>query len=585
MEPHVQSILKGKKLLLFKELLQSINFPDTSVADDIASGLPLSGWMSTSGHMEEKLKQSLLSVQELVRQAPARNQEILDLTGSSGDPKLDQALWEQTQKDVSQGWAALLPANSLPMGSVLSRRFGICRGSKVRAVDDFSISRVNETVGASERISVMSTGESVALGLCLVRFSKQCRSQQELQGRCFDLTSAYRQLAIRPQDLSLARVAVWNSETQEPALLQMYALPFGASASVWSFIRVALALWAIGVQVLRFPWTDFYDDFTVVTVQDDVRNLQAAIFLFFQLLGWNVATSGEKAIPFSSCFQALGVMFDLTRSAQGIISVGNTERRRTEVRLWCSEVLERNELSPAACSAFASRVRWLEVQVHGRIGRVALQVLLSHTHPAKSPRPVTLTPAWCWAVTWILNNVPDAKAKEFGKQPDEHLLLFTDGAVEDQVASIGGVLFDSTGQPLQYFSATVPPQAMQAWQLCGTAHPAFQAELLAVLVASHLWDQFLLHSLCTVFVDNEAVKHALIKGQAFPESNRAMLNNLLSQESSLEVCFWFSRVPSVCNPADAPSRGEIPSWLAQASRVEVPGDLVEHLALTSTEGA
>ena len=61
-----------------------------------------------------------------------------------------------------------------------------------------------------------------------------------------------------------------------------------------------------------------------------------------------------------------------------------------------------------------------------------------------------------WAVTWILNNVPDAKAKEFGKQPDEHLLLFTDGAVEDQVASIGGVLFDSTGQPLQFFSATVP---------------------------------------------------------------------------------------------------------------------------------
>ena len=45
-------------------------------------------------------------------------------------------------KDVSQGWASL----SGPC-SGLSRRFGIAQGSKVRAINEFSSSRMNDSVG------------------------------------------------------------------------------------------------------------------------------------------------------------------------------------------------------------------------------------------------------------------------------------------------------------------------------------------------------------------------------------------------------------------------------------------------------
>ena len=43
----------------------------------------------------------------------------------------------------------------------------------------------------------------------------------------------------------------------------------------------------------------------------------------------------------------------------------------------------------------------------------------------------------------------------------------------------------------------------------------------------HVWPKELLQSLCTVFLDNEAVKSALIKGPACPESNQTLLENFL----------------------------------------------------------
>ena len=581
MPPHVRRIMKGKRILLLQEILDSFGFPDKNLCHDLQSGFPLSGWLPESGHMEPKVKPPLISRDQLEKQAHHRNKEILAMTRPSGDSKLDEALWEQTVKDVTQGWASFLDG-PLQADSVLSRRFAVDQSGRVRAIDDFSVSRVNEAVGSLEKITVMSTGDTVALCLRLLQHARASGTKQDLVGRCFDLKAAYRQLAICSRDLPLSRVAVWNPVKQEASVLQMWALPFGASGSVWNFIRVAIALWAAGAQVLQVPWTTFYDDFTVVSLQDDVRNLQASIFLFFQLLGWKVAVEGDKAAPFSTLFQSLGVLFDLSRSSTGQVIVSNTERRREEVRMWCLQVLKEDQVSPAMCAAFASRVRWLESQMHGRLGRIALQVLLSHASPAKSTRPTVLTRELKWAVTWILNHVPDARPKVFRNEQNDHFILFTDGAVEEGTASLGGVLLDDGGSPLHYFSCQVPNQVYQAWVITGTSHPVFQAELLAVLVATHVWAKLLLRKLCSAYVDNEGVKHALIRGQAFPDSNSLLLRNFLAQESVLATSFWFCRVPSSCNPADAPSRGSMPSWLCQANRTEVDEGLICQLALSAT---
>ena len=76
MEPSVRSILRGKRLLLFQELLASVGFPDCSLVKDIASGLPLTSWLPSSNHMQPRLCPSQLSKQELLAQSKHRKRSL-----------------------------------------------------------------------------------------------------------------------------------------------------------------------------------------------------------------------------------------------------------------------------------------------------------------------------------------------------------------------------------------------------------------------------------------------------------------------------------------------------------------------------
>ena len=104
--------------------------------------------------------------------------------------------------------------------------------------------------------------------------------------------------------------------------------------------------------------------------------------------------------------------------------------------------------------------------------------------------------------------------------PSLKCFAITDRAVEEEVASIGGALCNHSGQALEFFGCHVPAKVKDAWAWTGTSHPVFQAEMLAVLVSSHVWGPTLAHSLVSVLVDNASVKHALIRGSAHPESNQ-----------------------------------------------------------------
>ena len=149
--------------------------------------------------------------------------------------------------------------------------------------------------------------------------------------------------------------------------------------------------------------------------------------------------------------------------------------------------------------------------------------------------------------------MPDAPGRAHSTSPHQGYLLFTDGAVESGVASIGGVLCSHEGYPIAHFGRQVPQVVTQAWLQTDSEHPVFQAELLAALAALHLWPQTLHRSLCTLFIDNEGVKNCIIKGSAYPASNALLMANFLQQESVLELGLWVERVPNASNPADAPA--------------------------------
>ena len=60
----------------------------------------------------------------------------------------------------------------------------------------------------------------------------------------------------------------------------------------------------------------------------------------------------------------------------------------------------------------------------------------------------------------------------------------------------------------------------------------------------------------------------------------------LAAEVDYGLSLWIARVPSVSNPADAPSRGEIPAFLQSASEITVEVGMIWRLAkgLSAKEG-
>ena len=88
-------------------------------------------------------------------------------------------------------------------------------------------------------------------------------------------------------------------------MYQLLAAPFGATRSVYSFLRLSNAVWYIGVKALNIIWSCFFDDYVVFSRDEHVNNAEQSVSLLFKLLGWKFAEEGGKADTFSREFGAL----------------------------------------------------------------------------------------------------------------------------------------------------------------------------------------------------------------------------------------------------------------------------------------
>ena len=136
------------------------------------------------------------------------------------------------------------------------------------------------------------------------------------------------------------------------------------------------------------------------------------------------------------------------------------------------------------------------------------------------------------------------------------VLLFTDGAVEGEswsVVSCGAVLFVPGLLPC-VFGTNVPEQVTRLWQDRGCKQVIGQAEVLPVAMAKTLWKSRLHGRQVIVFVDNGSALDAFIKGAGNAHGSRELLIVSAALDESLDCDWWYARVPSLANVADAPSR-------------------------------
>ena len=375
MPGHLKDILAPKRILVWKEMLEEVNYPDMGVVDEMVQGTQLTGIIPPTGIFEKAFKPAESTVGMLMEGSAAKRQAAFYSTRTSGDPTVDEVVYSKTMEEVNSGWAlGPLTLEELPTQAVVSRRFGLKQGEKVRLIDDLSGSGINQTVQASESPKPHTTDVVASALLEMLKFG----SKTILQGRAFDMKSAYKQMGIHEDSLKVAFVSVFNPSTRRPEIFQLRAVPFGATRSVYAFLRVAHSIWYLGVCALGLMWTCFFDDYLTFANESHCSNTDQTVDMLFRLLGWKYAIEGDKAQPFSSSFTALGIQIDLSNFPAGFVNFTNTPKRVDELSTSIARSLEKGTMTVLECQKLRGRMQFADGQLFGRAGKLCMKAISDH---------------------------------------------------------------------------------------------------------------------------------------------------------------------------------------------------------------
>ena len=220
-------VLSKKRLVLFERLIRDSGHSDVRLPKDLASGFDLTGRLPASDYFEPKFRPASLPCEALRGVADRSRSILLSSAKGSDDEELDRALYEVTLKEVQKGFL-VGPVNpvSLPSGSTITRRFGVQQKGKLRPIDDYKASMVNSSVTQTEGVSVHSVDHIAAMVSSRMRQLRDARaSARELQGKCWDLAAAYKQVPLSESAYAMdSFLMVFNPTTQAPEVFQQRVL-------------------------------------------------------------------------------------------------------------------------------------------------------------------------------------------------------------------------------------------------------------------------------------------------------------------------------------------------------------------------
>ncbi len=149
-------------------------------------------------------------------------------------------------------------------------------------IDDFSICGINGAFGLTEKLRVQSVDElSTCLALILNLHSFD--PGVTMMGRTYDSKSAYKQFSVDVFHCKHCRVGV-RRPGGSVETFAVSALPFGATGSVASFLRIAASISCIAMVGLDIILVNLLNDFTVVCADHEIKNVDFYLTGLFKLL-------------------------------------------------------------------------------------------------------------------------------------------------------------------------------------------------------------------------------------------------------------------------------------------------------------
>ena len=605
MPNHVRRVMKGKSILLLEELAQQVGVGEPWIFEGLKSGFMLSGSIPATSLFPLHESLATKSRLDLLSESCWRVPSIVQKTRSCGDVELDRRLVDKTLEEKLAGYLDG-PYNKKQLDSrfgvhgwVAAKRFLVLQsspdGEKLRPIDDFTINGQNATVSVNNRLDHGGIEELVAIGR-LIQYvitprkmnfvdlsGKRWTGQVHpgwyaqdfvLKGRALDLKSAYKQLAVHPDDLCLAISAVHEPGSSTPTYWISQGLPFGSVASVYHFNACSRLLEVLASELFLLVSTSYFDDYPAIEPSITSVSSRVAMESMLTILGWRYATEGGKYHDFEEEFQVLGVKVSFERLR---LKVENAESRLNSLGRLVGDFLECNRWDWSKVESLLGRCAFARTFVEGRPLHPAMATLWDALAKKDELSDFGNVRA---AVELIGKYVKQCKPKIFeAGRARKMAILYTDGSCEDNFAGIGAVLFSES--KVEVIEEQLPPPVMECWSRLGIKHAIAQVELVSVWLALKTWASALSSCDLLIFTDNVSVKEGLVKGTSTNLVSRILLFKIAALEVALGLRVWISRVPSKSNPADGPSRGdlsELRSWTTP-TKVNLEWDpLIEELA-------
>eukprot|EP00434_Breviolum_minutum_P016199 symbB.v1.2.014274.t1/scaffold1033.1/size247163/12 len=286
MPVHLQQLLRKKRLLLWKEMLEEYDYPDKKLIDEMSEGFNLTGWSNASSVFPRNVKRPQYDVSTLKLLASGLNQSIkAQLMSLDDEDEVNKVTWEQTLQEVELGYI-WQDDDATSSSCAWSKRFGLVQKDKIRMIDDCTIGGINKTIGVVERYRIHSIDEIAAYISWMLDFQQRnpncCHS---IMCRTFDLKAAYKQFGLNESDRNLVRLAVKDTSSHAVKLFGLNSLPFGAVGSVGGFLRVSMSVWFLGMMGMGLAWTAYFDDYTLFSSEPLINNAEKAAQSLFELLG------------------------------------------------------------------------------------------------------------------------------------------------------------------------------------------------------------------------------------------------------------------------------------------------------------
>ena len=424
---------------------------------EFTTGIPRTGEAEVTGLWPKKFKPASLTAADLATVADAQRPMLTYRSFEFMDEDILTAVWTQTLKEVAAGELILpLELAQVPSAYLLSKRFGIRQSSKIRCVDDFTQSSINACAQTCESPKPHTVDILCSMCLGLMRISDDSTSWQ---ARSFDLKRAYRQCAIHPDHSKYSYIAVADPESKQVKCFKVRALPFGSVMSVHSFLRTTHTLWAILVSIFEVFISNYFDDFVAIATSCETHSVTAAVTLTFKMLGWIFAETGGKAPPCADIVSALGVTIDVSSLHKGLVTVDNTETRKTEIAAAIKQILDTGTLHRHDALRLRRRLQFVAGQIFGRIAKRCLAIITKHAYGERGPEISQETrQALQFFLQLVLMDVP----REISPRAGAMWYIFTDACYEPQNAAgsagIGAVIVDQCGKyygSFQFFSLMI----------------------------------------------------------------------------------------------------------------------------------